>query len=536
MPQEALEHLIPPVLEGEDIYRRGSVVLIRQDEQALTMCVGTSPAHTVMLYADGTVACTCGATDSEGCAHIIAAGMKAVTDGTLRGLQQEREQTLGREMLLALSRALPGGESVRVSIALRLFDDGRVGLGLQMGQERLYAVRNIAELLACYTRGLTMEFSSRFTYRPASMRFSKDDEALLAMLMSYIPFKEDEADAPVKEMDAQSTLRLGGEGRFVLLSGAFLQSVLRFLETRSFLLMVSGERLPQPSVRVMELSLCFSVSLEGGVIFVRADGAEDLRLVSPDARYVLSGGHIVRLHGAQARVCRLLAAYGNNFRYDAEDAEDTLSTLLPALSTVGMVVPQAALGSRLRVDPLKTRVYIDLMDGNVEAKVELHYGELVLHPFEADVTGAKYRLEVTGDDGEISPGLLLRDGRAESELLDFFSDAGFVVREGRIVLRRAKDILTFCTQGVTELEKLAEVFVSDDFRKIKPRRLSGRAAFRMRGGRLVFTLLEDNEPIGELVPILQAVRAHQQYVRLKTGEFLDVRDMAALAPVAQELL
>jgi SNF2 family DNA or RNA helicase len=111
-----------------------------------------------------------------------------------------------------------------------------------------------------------------------------------------------------------------------------------------------------------------------------------------------------------------------------------------------------------------------------------------------------------------------------------------VVREGRIVLRRAKDILAFCTQGVAELDKLAEVFVSEAFRKIKPRRLNGRASFRMRGGRLVFALLEDGEPVGELVPILEAVRARQQYVRLKTGEFLDVRDKAALAPVAQELL
>ncbi|NLI20234.1 MAG: helicase, partial [Clostridiales bacterium] len=137
---------------------------------------------------------------------------------------------------------------------------------------------------------------------------------------------------------------------------------------------------------------------------------------------------------------------------------------------------------------------------------------------------------------DAAPRLLLRDGRAETELLDFFSDAGFVVREGRIVLRRARDILTFCMQGVTELGKLAEVYVSEAFKKIKPRRFSARAAFRMRGGRLVFTLLEDHEPVGELLPILEAVQARQQYVRLKSGEFLDIRDMAALAPVAQELL
>ena len=111
-----------------------------------------------------------------------------------------------------------------------------------------------------------------------------------------------------------------------------------------------------------------------------------------------------------------------------------------------------------------------------------------------------------------------------------------MVREGHIVLRRAKDILAFCTQGVTELGKTAEVFVSEAFRKMKPRRFSGTASFRMQGGRLVFSLLEGTQPVAELVPVLRAIEARQQYVRLKTGEFLDIRDMAALAPVAQELL
>lgn len=79
--------------------------------------------------------------------------------------------------------------------------------------------------------------------------------------------------------------------------------------------------------------------------------------------------------------------------------------------------------------------------------------------------------------------MLLRDGRAESALLDFFSDAGFVVRGGRIVLKRSKEILRFCTQGVAELGKLCEVYASTAFEKVKPRRFAARASFHMRGGR-----------------------------------------------------
>ena len=64
--------------------------------------------------------------------------------------------------------------------------------------------------------------------------------------------------------------------------------------------------------------------------------------------------------------------------------------------------------------------------------------------------------------------MLLRDGRAESALLDFFSDAGFVVRGGRIVLKRSKEILRFCTQGVAELGKLCEVYASTALKRSSP--------------------------------------------------------------------
>ncbi len=518
-----------PEAEGEEIFRRGGVSLLSQEARALTYHVAAATEQAVTLRADGTAECTCAG--GGGCAHIAAALLQAGEDGALRLLWQERELALGREMQLALSRALPGGDSARITAMLRPMDGGRLGLGLQLGQDRLYAVRSITELLRSYARGEALALSPRFTYNPAAMRLSRDDEALLALLASRLPPQGGE-DSPEPEGGEDEADRPASDGRFWVLTGPFLHSVLRFLENRTFLLAAGGVPRPQAGIRTVELPLCFTVSLTGGSVHVRADGAAGLRLLTPDGRYVLADGRVARLHDAQARVCRLLATQGLDFSYPAQETEDTLSTLLPALATVGTVVPSPALAQRLTGDPLKARVYIDLMDTSVVARLALHYGDTAINPFGAEEPAS----EAAGAAPQPGGKLLLRDGRAESALLDFFSDAGFAVLKGRVVLRRAKDILAFCTQGVAELGKLAEVFVSEAFQKIKPRRVSAKAAFRMRGGRLVFALLEDSQPLAEVLPILKAVQEHQQYVRLKTGEFLDVRDLAGLAPVAQELL
>ena len=176
-------------IEGEKIFHRGSVRAVGSTENALNLLVGTTPEAQVTLYANGTASCSCGGTGEAVCAHIVAARLKTAEDGSLQRLMEEQKLALGQEMLKALSRAMPDGESVRLMAVVRLFEDGRTGLGLQVGQERMYAVKNIAEFLNCYTQGITLELSPKFTYRPAQMRFSKEEEAVLNLLQSHLPPK-----------------------------------------------------------------------------------------------------------------------------------------------------------------------------------------------------------------------------------------------------------------------------------------------------------------------------------------------------------
>lgn len=518
--------------QGERLFRRGSVSPAPGGEGELNYNVGSTPPRVVTLTQRGEALCTCGAQDAP-CEHIVAATLLAREDGRLRHMRQESELALGERMLGVLSRAVPGSESVRLLAAVRLYDDGRVGLGLSVGQERLYAVKSIADLLTCFSLGAPLQLSEKFTYRPGAMRFSREEERLLTILANHIPLRAESLHAWEEGVeDAERPRGPASEGRFALMTGAFLHGVMRYFETHSFVLLAENEKIQQSGISTVELPLCFAVSLTPMELTVRAQGMETLRPITPDARYVLWEGHVAHLHSAQARVCRLLATEGASFRYPAREAEDTLAVLLPALSTVGTVAPSPELSARLVTAPLKAAAYLDLVNGNVEARVEFRYGDMVLRPFSHAQEGEQTSAAPMLEDGR----LLLRDGRTEGELLDFFSDAGFVVRGGRIVLRRSKDILTFCSQGVSELSRLCEVYASTAFEKVKPRRFTARASFHMRGGRLVLTLLEENGQSPEILPVLQAIAQHQQYVRLKTGEFLDVRDMSALAPVVQELL
>ena len=44
-------------------------------------------------------------------------------------------------------------------------------------------------------------------------------------------------------------------------------------------------------------------------------------------------------------------------------------------------MPSPELAQRLETAPLKAAAYLDLVGGNVEARVEFHYGDAVIDPF-----------------------------------------------------------------------------------------------------------------------------------------------------------
>ena len=243
--------------EGEAIFRRGSVRLVSEGEAAFVFRVGSEPPQEVRLLPQGLADCSCGSMEAP-CAHIWASFLSAQSDGSLKRLTQEYSFSMGQQMLAALSRAMPDRESVRLTVVLRVYPDGRLGLGLSMGQDRMYTVKSIPDLLAAYTLGHPFPLSPKLTYQPTHMRFSKDDERLLSTILSHIPSRP--LPGSLLEEEVPETPP-PSEGRFILLSGAFLQSILRYLENRPFLLLDGTEKLPQSGIRTLQLPLCFLVDL-----------------------------------------------------------------------------------------------------------------------------------------------------------------------------------------------------------------------------------------------------------------------------------
>ena len=131
--------------------------------------------------------------------------------------------------------------------------------------------------------------------------------------------------------------------------------------------------------------------------------------------------------------------------------------------------------------------------------------------------------------------LLLRDAAAERKVLDALGAAGFIVSKGHVYLTGQEAIFNFVSEGLQHLQELAEVYLSNDFKRMTPRKPKFAGKMRLNGSALELKFTQDGEPAQEILAIMEALARRRRYFRLKDGSFLDLSAMDEWLPLADSI-
>ena len=131
--------------------------------------------------------------------------------------------------------------------------------------------------------------------------------------------------------------------------------------------------------------------------------------------------------------------------------------------------------------------------------------------------------------------LLLRDAAAERKVLDALGAAGFIVSKGHVYLTGQEAIFNFVSEGLQHLQELAEVYLSNDFKRMTPRKPKFAGKMRLNGSALELKFTQDDEPAQEILAIMEALARRRRYFRLKDGSFLDLSAMDEWLPLADSI-
>ncbi|MCH5286798.1 MAG: DEAD/DEAH box helicase [Christensenellaceae bacterium] len=510
---------------GERLYLEGHTRVVSQSAKAVECMVEDRFPRRVVLTPGKLGFCGCPTCDELGaCRHIIAATLAAQESGAMEPLRRRQAILSGPKLLAAMESSLPEQSAVRLEVTLQVNPlkpgvSPKLRVGLRIGEDRLYAVRSIPQMIEAIETGEPIEYGKGFAFHPAWMRFSPAEKRVIDILRALC----------LAQKDSGLSLRLP-EQRFLALPEPFAEALLSALTFLPFRVAADGKALTCKRVRQARIPLYYRVSSDLRGLSIAAHFPKDFRPLTASCTYAIAGGMVVQVEDDQRAVMRVLwqEQYGGRcgFDFPAREADRVISELVPFLKLTGVVEIAEELERQLIRMPLTARIYLDRADRDVVARVQFRYGDQEIDPFDEKPAPEIIRK---------SERILLRDAAAERRVLDALGTAGFYVSRGHVYLTGQDNIFTFVSEGVQKLQELCEVYLSNDFRRFQPHRPSLTGRMRMRGGVLELQFTMDGEPAPEILAILEALSHHRRYFRLKDGAFLDLSALDAWQPLADSV-
>ncbi len=520
--------------QGERLFRAGRVKITEQSARLLRCQVVEAGRYEVVIAADAAShRCVCPVCQENGaCRHIVAALMACQDAGAMDEMIRRRAAASGPKLMAAMERTLPEEGTIRMSVRLIVEPSRpeeasaqpcRLKLVLLIGEERLYVVKSIPQMLEAMDAGTPIEYGKGFTFHPEWMRFGPTENRILAILRAMC----------LAQKEGGVVLR-GAEQRELLLPAPYAEAILQELRGLPFSIKDGDATHSVKRVIQSRIPLHFRVSSDLRGLSVMGRFPKEFRPLTASCSFALVGDKVVHVEEAQRNVLRVLyqeqltGGSQCQFDYPLREAARVIGELVPFLQMTAVVEIAEELQRQLIRLPLTARVYLDRAGNgkDVVARVTFRYGEREIDPFdEAPLPETITRTEK----------LLLRDAAAERQVLDALGASGFTVSKGHVYLVGQEAIYDFVSEGVAKLQSVSEVYLSNDFKRLAPRKPKFRGKMRMNGTALEFKFEESGEPAQEIYAIMEAIARRRRYFRLKDGSFLDLSDMEDWQPLADSI-
>lgn len=494
--------------QGEILFRRGGVRVLSNDGKSVRFAVTNQKRREVIIRMEQPPLCSCDTFKHLGiCRHIAAAECQLKQSGVYDDMIRRRAQIYGPRLFEAMEDTFPKAGTMLMEVTLFLDtrsyeDETTIRVGIRIGEDRLYVVRSLPQFLDAIADKEPLSFGKGFTFQPDWMTFGKEETRVLNVLRALCVARGEAGSA-----------RHGAQARTMRLPDVFKRQLLEALNGLRFRLAVDGEMYSVNEIGASDLPIHYTVTGSHRGLTLRAEFAQGIIPVLKNCEYIYLNGALYTTDKYKQAVLPLLIKQQTEgtslFSFEPSEFERFFSELLPFLHMSGTVQLEDELKNKLISHPLKTRIYLDKQGAAITARVIFAYGENEIDPFQP----------------ESAKGLLLLRDPRERVIVDELANAGFRVKKGSVYLVGQEAIWDFFENGLTLLEKDSEMFLSREFKRMKPKKPLLQGSMRLKGNRLELDLTDDGKPLEELLPIMEALKMRKQYFRLQSGAFLDLRGM-----------
>lgn len=400
-----------------------------------------------------------------------------------------------------------------------VYNEAYLQLELRVGLDKMYKVKNYEEFFNSIEKRLPMHFGKGFDYNPDTMYFSGIDNKIIDFLLNLC--KRERFEKDFHNSYSYSADRIMGSirsNRIVLIEDN-LKQYFHIVKHSNMPFKILEH--PEVNLEIVEdMEMQMELKQVEGALVLKADYNVDEQIVplTRDYRLVLAP-EAFRIYEIPEEKARLLGRIHQLrqrglkpvFRINKNEQQRFIREFYKPYKDKLIVSMDEELEEKMSQRELVTRVYFDVVNQGISAKLEYWYGDSVVSPID--------KQEQSGND------YFMRNYEEEEAVESFLKSSGMYQYNGLYILEDEEKIVQLLNGGIEELNNMAEVYYSEEFKKIQIRTIGKiNMGVRLNNGSnlLEFDFNIDDFDDEELQRLFHSIREKKKYYRLKNGDILKI--------------
>ncbi|MRG86374.1 DEAD/DEAH box helicase [Salinibacillus xinjiangensis] len=398
----------------------------------------------------------------------------------------------------------------------RPWDSPLLTIELKIGEERVYVVKKIRELLEHIEQQKELFFTKKFSYDPRIHHFTKEDWEVIRLL---IDIHKSEAFYQTSWLAASAD-----EKRAMSIPPLFIDRFLQLLQQRNcHFTNINGQT--YENIEWSEGPLPFNFEL------TRDQQQENYNLdlhflndatIFEDYKYILTENTFYKLNTTQLGILTEMGniierVHNRTLPIDLKQIEPFLSNVMPSLNKIGELNITEDVSNEIIHPPLQAKLYLDLNEERLDANLEYHYDDYVFYPFDRN------QEETRPESNQI----LIRDMEKEQEIMNVIENASFKYNGYELYIDEEDEIFSFIYDLLPRIEDKLDIFMTNQVKQllVEERQLP-KVNVDLDASENFLEINFDFEDINqdEIQHIFQSITEKKRYYRLPNGTFIPLEE------------
>jgi superfamily II DNA or RNA helicase len=447
--------------------------------------------------------------DEKGhCKHIVAMLIYA----KLSGIEAFETTKLKEVMDYYLDQNYQEPEgSEPVNLVYEMFfhkASGSIGVGLKVGMDIPYVVKDIRAFFENLENNEAIVFGKKFTFDPYFHRFNEKDGKIIDLLKTI-------AEAVLFH---SYDLDNGFGKKYLMLSPGEARRLLKYLEGAFVDLTIKdGKKSYEPSqVLLKQPPVSLKIKENNSNFLIDLSSLKNYEFLNEQGSFLYHEQKIYVLNREIIRdlepLLKMVEGGYDGLTIYPDELNRFIAYMYPIINRRFSIALHDSFVSKIQWEPCEVRLYLDLEEDRIVARLKYVYGTYIYDAFE-------------GLESKDVDEIIIRDLVKENHVMHLIESSAFKVSKNGYYLEDPEGIYAFLKEGIKALQKQVTIFYSDAFKTLKiitGQKMAFKASFS--GSSSFFDFSFDLGPVEpeEIHKLIKSLKEKKKYYRLKDGSFIDL--------------